>query len=148
MSLLALLLAACAIASALEIRQDHIGSVINNPREFAIRDLPDHFDWKNVDGTNYLTVTKNQHIPQYCGSCWAFATTSSLSDRIKIHRKAAFPDILISPQVLISCDNTDKGCHGGSIEGAHDYIYNNNITDETCSPYQAYGHDNGIGCSS
>ena len=36
---------------------------------------------------------------QYCGSCWAQAATSSLSDRIKIARKAAWPDINIAPQV-------------------------------------------------
>ena len=37
---------------------------------------------------------------QYCGSCWAQAATSSLSDRIKIARKAAWPDINIAPQVF------------------------------------------------
>merc|ERR1711923_35476 len=62
-----------------------------------------NFHWGDVDGVNYLTQTKNQHIPQYCGSCWAQAATSSLSDRIKIARKAAWPDINIAPQVLISC---------------------------------------------
>ena len=30
---------------------------------------------------------------------------------------------------------------------AFEWIHQNNITDETCSPYQAYGHDNGVGCS-
>jgi cathepsin X len=59
--------------------------------------LPDTFVWNNVDGRNYLTNIKNQHIPTYCGSCWAQAATSSLSDRIKIARKGAWPDINISP---------------------------------------------------
>ena len=53
--------------------------------------------------TLYLILfqAKNQHIPQYCGSCWAQAAASSLSDRIKIARKAAWPDINISPQVCL-----------------------------------------------
>jgi cathepsin X len=44
-----------------------------------------------------ITNIRNQHVPQYCGSCWAHAATSALSDRIKIARNAAWPDINISP---------------------------------------------------
>lgn len=70
-----------------------------------------------------------------------------MSDRIKIQRKAVWPDIIISPQVLISCETPDDGCHGGDAKNAYEWIHHNNITDETCSPYQAFGHDNGVGCS-
>ncbi len=91
---------------------------------------------------------RNQHIPNYCGSCWAFAATSALSDRIKIRRKAAWPDINLSPQVLLSCEGQDDGCHGGDARNANKWIHENFITDETCSPYQAAGHDTGLGCTS
>lgn len=110
-------------------------------------DLPANFFWGNVNGTNFLTYQRNQHIPIYCGSCWAFASTSALSDRIKIARKAQWPDINLAPQVLISCELPDEGCHGGDARTAYEWIHKNNITDETCSPYQAFGHDNGVGCS-
>lgn len=113
-----------------------------------IDEQPDNFWWGNVDGVNYLTFQRNQHIPIYCGSCWAFSATSALSDRIKIRRKAQWPDINLSPQVLISCENPDHGCHGGDARTAYEWIHSNNITDETCSPYQAYGQDNGITCDS
>lgn len=59
--------------------------------------VPDDFHWGNVNGVNYLTNMRNQHVPTYCGSCWAHATTSSLSDRIKIARNAQWPDINLSP---------------------------------------------------
>lgn len=62
-----------------------------------VNSVPANWDWSNVDGVNYLTNMRNQHIPSYCGSCWAHATTSALSDRIKIQREAAWPDINISP---------------------------------------------------
>jgi len=105
-----------------------------------------NFHWGDVGGVNYLTQTKNQHIPQYCGSCWAQAATSSLSDRIKIARRAAWPDINIAPQVLISCGPMD-GCHGGDAGVANKWMAENGITDETCAIYVARGHDNGMPCS-
>jgi cathepsin X len=109
--------------------------------------LPEQWIWDSVDGTNYLTNIRNQHIPSYCGSCWAHAATSSLSDRIKIARQAAWPDINIAPQVLISCENNSLGCHGGDAYTAFAWMSNNEITDETCSIYMARGLDNGQRCS-
>lgn len=29
-----------------------------------VSDLPESFTWADVNGVNYLTATKNQHIPQ------------------------------------------------------------------------------------
>jgi cathepsin X len=126
--------------------------VSDKPKKENVREplqsveLPETFIWNNVDGVNYLTNLRNQHVPQYCGSCWAHAATSAMSDRIKISRKAAFPDINIAPQVLISCSG-DDGCHGGEAYNAFEWMHANEVTDETCSIYRARGHDNGAKCS-
>src|SRR5690348_4156424 len=47
---------------------------------------------------------------RYCGSCWAFAVTSVLSDRLKFKRAGAWPELLLSSQVLINCNG------GGSCQ--------------------------------
>jgi len=41
----------------------------------------------------------------------------------------------------------DDGCHGGFALSAFEFMYNNEIADETCSIYTARGHDNGAECS-
>ena len=110
-------------------------------------ELPKEVLWNNVNGVSYLTNIRNQHVPQYCGSCWAHAATSALSDRIKLARKAAWPDINISPQVIISCETKDQGCHGGEAYNAFEWMADNEVTDETCSIYRARGLDNGQKCS-
>jgi len=122
-------------------------NVKNVRTELTAVETPTEWFWNDVKGTNYLTNMRNQHVPQYCGSCWAHAATSALSDRIKIARKAAWPDINIAPQVLISCEMQDDGCHGGEPVFAYSWMHYNEATDETCSIYRARGHDNGMKCS-
>jgi cathepsin X len=78
-----------------------------------VKALPKSHDWRNVSGKNWLSWTRNQHLPKYCGSCWAQATTSSLSDRINIVRNRTWPDMSLSPQVMINC-KVGGDCGGGS----------------------------------
>lgn len=78
------------------------------------KDLPDAFTWANVDGVSYLTHSLNQHLPQYCGSCWANGAISAFSDRIKIAREAKGEDINLSIQFILNCGADMAGsCHGG-----------------------------------
>ena len=113
----------------------------------SLEDFPDNFTWGDYKGVNYLTQMKNQHIPQYCGSCWAQGSTSALSDRISILRGAKFPEININVQTILDCDMEDNGCHGGDHVTVYDYIKNNKITDETCAPYVALSHYEGRTCN-
>ena len=58
-------------------------------------DLPDSFSWCDQ---GLCTMSRNQHIPQYCGSCWAHGSISALGDRIKIARGGKGIDIQLSVQ--------------------------------------------------
>jgi len=101
--------------------------------------LPDSFDWRNVNGKSFASIARNQHIPRYCGACWAFASTSAVNDRIKIMRKDKWPEIVLSPQHMLSCGNAGS-CFGGNHFLAYKWLTEAGNVDETCAPYQAIDH--------
>jgi cathepsin X len=108
--------------------------------------FPEEFTWGNLNGISYLTRTLNQHLPQYCGSCWAHGAVSSLSDRIKIHRKMlniSSVDINLSIQFILNCGSKIAGsCYGGSASGAYQFIKEfGYIPFDTCQPYIACSSD-------
>lgn len=104
--------------------------------------LPDEWNWGDVDGKSYLTKNLNQHIPQYCGSCWAHGALSSLGDRIKIARKGRSPDINLSVQHVLNCGGGIAGsCYGGSQTGAYEFIKQNGVAYDSGNPYLACSSD-------
>lgn len=82
--------------------------------------------------------------PSPCGSCWAFAATGALSDRVKIATKARLPDFSLSPQALLDCAAPHAGsCNGGSHTLAYEWAAEPpGLPDETCLPYRGMDHSN------
>lgn len=164
---------ACAIATAVlaegspEYRSEVWCPTTQRPHRCAERDvpgavrsaalaeqaespLPDSWDWNAVDGQALTTTDLNQHIPQYCGSCWAHAAVSTIADRLKIQQfrggqaAGALPepagrsrDIIPSVQAIINCGDAGS-CYGGDALAAFAWIHRvGGIGDVTCQQYQA-----------
>ena len=117
-------------------------SYMNNYNEtIPTTDLPLEFTWGSINGINYLTKNVNQHIPSYCGSCWAQGSVISLADRIKIKRKSKFPDISLSVQFVLNC-KLGGTCMGGDHLAAYKAIKEfGQIPFEDCMSYQACSSD-------
>ena len=97
----------------------------------------------NFDGTKiwdkYLSPVSFQGS---CGSCWAFASTSTLADRFNI-QSLGLLNIYLSPTKLLLCsnigdqsrireteniqkeilDNINFACYGNTLEKACQYLY-------------------------
>ena len=92
--------------------------------------LPKSFDWRNVDGVNYVSPVRNQGA---CGSCYAFSSMGMLESRVRI-LTANSRQFTFSPQVglvsdtpmlslftnhqcydqdIVSCSSLAQGCSGG-----------------------------------
>ena len=98
---------------------------------------PKTFTWANHKNKNYLTKVLSENSPKYCKSDWAISTTSIISDKILIIRKNRFPEINLSPQIILDYENYSKGCNGGTPDQAFSYILKNNISEDNCSNYRA-----------
>ena len=100
-------------------------------------ELPKSYDPRDINGVSYVSVTKNQHIPQYCGSCWAFSAASAISDRLRLMTKGAWPTQELSPQVIVNCADTASGCHGGDMLSAYRMMKEMGVPEEGCMRYTA-----------
>jgi len=115
------------------------GPLIKSPQPkltLSNHSLPKSWDWRDINGVNYLSWTVNQHIPKYCGSCWAQATTSALADRFIIADKNKYDNLALSPQVIANC-RAGGSCEGGNPSSVYEFAHDVGIPDVTCEQYDA-----------
>lgn len=129
--------------------------------------LPESFDGREV-WKGMLTPVQDQGS---CGSCWAFSSSSALSDRFNIHSQGQL-NILLSPAVMILCNFRDmkeaedikhpeldlvdinkyndkdigiNACHGNSLSNAYMYLYIYGSALASCVPYTLENNPNNFG---
>jgi C1A family cysteine protease len=89
------------------------------------------FDWRNHNGSNWLTSVKNQ---RNCGSCGAFAACAAVEAGYRIASSNPNLAIDLSEQHLFSCGG-GSCAHGWYLNEAMDYFVSPGVPDESCLPY-------------
>jgi cathepsin B len=96
----------------------------------ATNAIPDFYDTR-VEYPNCITPILDQGN---CGSCWAFSTVESISERYCIASGGRVSPLL-SPQYLANCDKANAGCNGGDFIKAYAEIEKNGNDDLNCTEY-------------
>ncbi|XP_022104025.1 dipeptidyl peptidase 1-like isoform X2 [Acanthaster planci] len=94
--------------------------------------LPLSFDWRNVNGQNFVSPVRNQGG---CGSCYAFGSMAMYEARLRIATNNT-KQLVMSPQDVVSCSEYSQGCEGGFpylIAGK--YAEDFGLVEESCTPY-------------
>jgi len=97
--------------------------------------LPAALDWRKTKGV--VTPVKNQ---EQCGSCWAFSATEGVESAWFL---AKHKELVLSPQQIVSCDQTDSGCDGGDLPTAFQYVKGAGMETDAVYPYTSGGGDTG-----
>jgi len=99
--------------------------------------LPKKWDWRNVNGINYLNPVRDQGL---CGACWAFSTIGAVEGVYNVENNCPACNKDLSEQHLISdegiCCSDCGNCKGGSPHLALSYIHSIGVCDEGCFPYK------------
>merc|ERR1712054_252617 len=92
--------------------------------------MPSAFDWRD-----HMTNSEGMKVQSQgkCGSCYAFAASSVLSDRFYLASKGRI-NVAISPQSVMNCAN---GCKGGSAADAFKVLLTKPAQPFWCASYKA-----------
>ncbi len=94
--------------------------------------LPESYDWRNINGVDYTTPIKNQ---EDCGSCVAFGTLSAFEVYLKSNSDN-FYDFDLSEGQLFFCGGGTCGS-GWLPKNALDRLKTTGVPPETCLPYDS-----------
>ena len=93
-------------------------------------ELPNHFDWRNVNGKNYLSPIKNQG---HCGSCVIFAAVGAMEAQVQIANEWPELDFDLSEQHVLNCSG--GSCGGWWTGMGVQFLRNKGAPVEAHAPY-------------
>ena len=132
-----------------------------NDHPGATEKFPPRFIWEEHGVV--LGAARNQHIPQYCGSCWAHAAVGLLEDRMAIRDQydtcagSDDPDCVPGPKTTLRSEPPQRlsvqdfmrysgvvnGCSGGDVFAALKLANQYGVVPETCNNYVACSRSRG-----
>lgn len=98
-------------------------------------DLPTAWDWRDVDGKNYLNDVIDQGD---CGSCYEVSTVHMLSARHRIKQSDPAAESF-SISFPLYCSEYNQGCGGGYPFLASRWSQDVGLVPESCAPYDTKG---------
>jgi C1A family cysteine protease len=102
---------------------------------------PAAFDWRNVNGANYVTPIKDQGN---CGSCVSFGSCATVEGTVRVASNDPNKAIDLSEAHLFFClgKPTGASCNNGWwVDPALDCFVNTGVADEACYPYTDHDQD-------
>ena len=94
--------------------------------------VPEQVDWRR---DNKVSSVKNQG---HCGACWAFSASEAVEGIWSIKHNVLYN---LSQQELVDCSKQNKGCNGGSMTVAFEYIIQHGLCTNLSYPYVAKQED-------
>jgi C1A family cysteine protease len=98
--------------------------------------LPAHFDYRNIDGKNYVTPVRNQ--TNHCGACVAFACVGAIEATISRQQSHNNPTIHLSEAQLFFCYGRQDGANCTTPwwpQNALPHCVYEGLVDDKCFPY-------------
>jgi C1A family cysteine protease len=101
----------------------------------GIRGIASRWDWRNVNGQNYVTAVKDQGG---CGSCVAFGSIATAETALRVEQQTPSLAIDLSEAQLFYCEGRAHGrnCDNGWWpDQALQCLANPGVADDPCFPY-------------
>lgn len=108
----------------------HLQGPVGLPDPIPVNGVPSTFDSRE----QWEGCVHDIRDQASCGSCWAFAASEAMSDRVCIASKGAV-NVVLSPEDMVACDRWNMGCDGGILSWAWSYLTKTGVVADECFPY-------------
>ena len=98
----------------------------------TVQNLPESFDLRTQNAECKLPVADQN---KKCTGAYALTVTSAFAER-KCLESEDKKLTKLSAQELLSCDTANKGCRGGYLNNALEYLVVRGVSTEDCLPYK------------